>query len=531
MEKEFICSTTEPIVQTVAGKIRGFQLGSTYTFYGIKYANAKRWQMPTPVAPWEGVKDALSYGYIAPMPTPDSPMGDLMVPHRFWPQNEDCQYLNVWTQSLSKDAKKPVLFWIHGGGFSSGSSIEMVAYDGNNLSEFGDVVVVSLNHRLNLLGWMDVSAFGGKEYENSANVGLADIVAALQWVKDNIAAFGGDPDNVTIFGQSGGGGKIANLLQTPCAKGLFHKAVIQSSTGAGTPNSIWPADERKKFVEDMMAAAGLKSFDEMVAAPFEVLAKAHNQVLKDRGIRMMNWQNLPGDYFKGAPLDIGAIAELADVPVMVGSNFSESFSFGPSPVKLEDMPMNYFIGNSQNTNVDHPNKYTLTEEGREAVVRAYYGDEYADKMIPLFKKSFPDHNLVDLIYLDSTRKHNALAYMDELGKANVPLWSYLFAPDFPLDDGRLAWHCAEMPFVFHNVDKVAYANIPEADRLEKEVASAWVNFARTGNPGWEPFVPGKSEYTMVFDREKSESRLDLDRELNRLVCEACEKRGLRKAAF
>ena len=152
MEKEFICSTTEPIVQTVAGKIRGFQLGSTYTFYGIKYANAKRWQMPTPVAPWEGVKDALSYGYIAPMPTPDSPMGDLMVPHRFWPQNEDCQYLNVWTQSLSKDAKKPVLFWIHGGGFSSGSSIEMVAYDGNNLSEFGDVVVVSLNHRLNLLG-------------------------------------------------------------------------------------------------------------------------------------------------------------------------------------------------------------------------------------------------------------------------------------------------------------------------------------------------------------------------------------------
>ncbi|MFQ7749118.1 MAG: carboxylesterase family protein, partial [Eubacteriales bacterium] len=221
MAKKFVCSTTEPVVSTKAGKVRGFCVDGTYTFHGIKYADADRFQMPRPVEPWDGVKDALSYGYVSPMLDKETAVGEIMVPHRYWPKDENCQYLNIWSQSLCEEAKKPVMVWLHGGGFSAGSSIEQMAYDGENLSKFGDVVVVTLNHRLNILGYLDLSPYGEK-YKNSGNAGNADLVAALQWVHDNIAAFGGDPENVTIFGQSGGGGKVSSLMQTPAADGLFH---------------------------------------------------------------------------------------------------------------------------------------------------------------------------------------------------------------------------------------------------------------------------------------------------------------------
>ena len=217
------------IVQTKAGKLRGFALDGIYRFYGVKYATAKRFLPPEPVAPWEGLADATSYGYVAPLMSPNSPAMDLLIPHRFWVENEDCLSLNVWSKDLT--GKKPVMVWLHGGGYAAGSSIEMVAYDGANMSEYGDVVTVTINHRLNILGYFDLSSFGA-EFANSGNAGQADIVCALEWVRDNIAQFGGDPDNVTIFGQSGGGGKVLSLLQTPAADGLFHKGIMMSG-GAG----------------------------------------------------------------------------------------------------------------------------------------------------------------------------------------------------------------------------------------------------------------------------------------------------------
>ena len=209
----FVCSKTDPVVETKAGKVRGFRLNTTYAFHGIHYAEADRFQMPQPVKPWKGIKNALAYGYVCPLLKQDEPNMEVLVPHRYWPQDEHCQNLNVWTQSLDPGAKKPVMVWLHGGGFSAGSAIEHVAYEGDHLSEFGDVDVVSVNHRLNILGYLDLSPFGEK-YKNSANAGNADMVAALQWVHDNIAAFGGDPENVTIFGQSGGGMKVATLMNT-----------------------------------------------------------------------------------------------------------------------------------------------------------------------------------------------------------------------------------------------------------------------------------------------------------------------------
>ena len=161
--------------------------------------------------------------WICPVLSQPMPAGEVMTPHRFWPTSEHCQYLNVWTNSLDKEAKKPVMFWIHGGGFFSGSSIEQECYDGFNLAKMDDVVFVSVNHRLNAFGYLDIADFGIEKYKNACNVGMADLVEALRWVRDNIAQFGGDPENVTIFGQSGGGEKVTALGQIPKRKVYLQK--------------------------------------------------------------------------------------------------------------------------------------------------------------------------------------------------------------------------------------------------------------------------------------------------------------------
>ena len=180
-----------PVVQVKGGKLRGFKNEKTYTFLGVPYATADRFELPKPVQPWEGVKSAQAWGPICPVPAMTAPGPDEFVfPHRYWLENEHCQVLNIWTQSVGPSAKKPVMVWMHGGGFTNGSSMEAFAYDGKNLSEFGGVVVVSLNHRLNILGTLDLSAYG-PEYANSRYTGTADLVAGLQWIHDNIESFGG----------------------------------------------------------------------------------------------------------------------------------------------------------------------------------------------------------------------------------------------------------------------------------------------------------------------------------------------------
>ena len=210
-----------PVLHTTSGDLKGYFYDGVYIYKGIPYAYADRFQMPVP-SKWDGVKDATNYGFVCPLQNQDTPNGELMVPHRYWPQDEHCQSLNIWTNKLDPEAKKPVLVWFHGGGYAAGSSIEQVAYDGVSIAKKGDSILVSVNHRLNILGYLDLSPFGEK-YKNSANAGHADMVAALQWVHDNIALFGGDPENVTIFGQSGGGMKVTDLMQIPSADGLFQK--------------------------------------------------------------------------------------------------------------------------------------------------------------------------------------------------------------------------------------------------------------------------------------------------------------------
>src|ERR1700712_1387588 len=219
------------VTSTESGKVKGYVHNGIFTFKGIPYAKADRFTAPQKPTPWTDVRSSMSYGPVCPTDptvTVNDPF-EFAFNHDLGYSNEHCQTLNVWTQKLNDGKKRPVMVWLHGGGFTAGSAIELPSYDGENLAKKGDVVLVSINHRLNILGFLDLSAYGDK-YKNSGNAGLADIVAALQWVKENIAQFGGDPDNVTIFGQSGGGGKVTCMMNAPSAKGLFQKAIVESGS-------------------------------------------------------------------------------------------------------------------------------------------------------------------------------------------------------------------------------------------------------------------------------------------------------------
>ena len=245
-----------PVVTVKGGKLRGIREGKTYSFLGIRYAEAERFGQPKPVQPWEGIRNAQAWGPCCPIPAQTTVgsrrtglSASFLDPERELPVSERLD------TEPSPAVKKPVMVWMHGGGFTNGSSMEAYAYDGRSLSEFGDVVVVSVNHRLNILGTLDLSAYG-PEYANSRHTGMADLVASLEWVHDNIEALGGDPGNVMIFGQSGGGGKVVRLMHMPAAKGLFHKVSAQSGSALSRHRS-----GREHQTQQALAAATLKNLN------------------------------------------------------------------------------------------------------------------------------------------------------------------------------------------------------------------------------------------------------------------------------
>ena len=317
----FKCGLDSPIVETTKGKLRGYYFNGVNIFQGIRYAKAKRFEMPQPVDAWEGVKDAVSYGMICPVLSQPMPAGEVMTPHRFWPTSEHCQYLNVWTNSLDKEAKKPVMFWIHGGGFFSGSSIEQECYDGFNLAKMDDVVFVSVNHRLNAFGYLDIADFGIEKYKNACNVGMADLVEALRWVRDNIAQFGGDPENVTIFGQSGGGEKVTALGQIPEAEGLFAKAIVMSGVYMnGVVDNASEVDS-KAFVEKIMDVLNIEDHDveKLAKAPSAQYIWAVNKAIVyfDKQGKKVEWAPKANDYYTGSPLASDFSEYSLSVPTLV----------------------------------------------------------------------------------------------------------------------------------------------------------------------------------------------------------------------
>ena len=468
------------VVDTTAGKIRGFEHDGILTFRGVRYATAKRFHAPEPIPYQEGVTDATSYGYVCPLLKQDEPKGEIFVPHRFWPQDEDCLNLNVWTPALD-GGKRPVLFWLHGGGYSAGSAIEHIAYDGHNMALHGDAVVVTVNHRLNILGYFDLSDFG-EEYANSANAGGDDIIMALRWVHDNIAKFGGNPENVTIFGQSGGGGKVTTLLQSPAADGLYAKGynmsgvlgLLDDAKGSG-----------KELAEAMMKALNIASVKEMEKVPYASLAAAYNQLSPDfrKAGKYVGCCPKANAFYVGNPAVYGFRKETQDVPLLVGTVYGEFTSFGPAPF----------------------DKHTMTEEEQKKALLKYLDEKTLEELTALYKAAYPERPLVDLIRVDTLFRGPVIEYMKLRAKQSKSAYSYLFNMDQPIFTGLSPWHCSDIPYVFHNIDLVDYPNAsPYAETMQKIVFESVMAFARTGNPATDllpawPACTETEEHVMVLD--------------------------------
>ncbi len=492
MARNFRCAS-DTVAKTADGLLRGFFLDDLFIFQGIKYADAKRFQAPRQIEPWDGIREATNYGYICPVANEPMPSGELLIPHRFWPSNEHCQYLNIWTPSLESEAKKPVIVWLHGGGYSSGSSIEQVAYEGDALAKFADAVIITLNHRLNILGFLDMSSFG-EQYKNSVNAGMADIVEALRWVKRNISAFGGDPENVTLIGQSGGGGKISTLLQTPAAAGLFHKAILMSGIFEGGESK--PVDHRD-FILDTMKALNIRPDEpeKLEKVPYDILMRAFNKValkkLREEK-KLINWGPVANDWYLGDPMQVGFSDFARTVPTIAGTVIAE-FGFGPG--------------------ASAPDRESSLE-----LLRKTYGDK-TETLVKGFESAYPGKDILNLLKLDVGARRATTRYIEQKAKvSSAAAYLYLFALDFEVDGTRPAWHCADIPFVFHNAERVPCANIQGvSDQLEREIAGAVAAFARTGDPNhgdmaeWPNYEDGRKA-TMIFDRQ-TRAGYNYDREL------------------
>lgn len=484
-----------PIARVGGGQLRGYVSGGTFAFVGIRYATAGRFEMPRPVEPWSGVKSAQTYGPVCPVPDQTEVSADEFYwPHRYWPASEDCQYLNLWTRHLDRGARRPVMVFLHGGGFTNGSSIEAVAYDGENLSRFGDVVVVTLNHRLNVLGTMNLTAYGG-EYTNAGNTGMADIEMALRWVQGNIEVFGGDPGNVTIFGQSGGSGKVVHLMHMPSARGLFHRGIAQSSGTAG----YLTVEESRRIAELTLKNLGLGASHvaDLKKVPYAALLKAANAALAEAqkelagSGRNLEWRPVrDGKYIEAEYSEFSR-----DMPLMVGTNFSERNS-------------TFAIGDGR--------KNEWSPEETAANLKQRYGAN-ADRIVREFSRLFPGKKAADAYFYAPSYRTTVRGVLERrISQSRGPVYSYLFAYEAPVNGGITPFHCAELIYVFHNVDlpelRLATGGGPGARRVQETVARAWVNFATTGNPSqpgltWGPYTES-GQGTMVFDGESAYRPLD-----------------------
>lgn len=495
LTKQVICSPDEPVVHTPDGKLRGLIVDDTYIFRGIRYAKARRFHMPEPVEPWSGVRDAIVYGPVCPELQTVQPDDNYTVPHVFYPQDEDCQYLNIWTQRPEEKRKRPVLVWLHGGGFSTGSGIEHFAYDGENMSRFGDVVVVTLNHRLNVLGFLDLSAYG-EEYRYSANVGMADIVEALRWVRRNIASFGGDPDNVTVFGQSGGGGKVAALLQMPSAAGLFTRGVIQS----GIIREHAGGREKEDMAEQLLR--GLQLPKERVRELEKVPYYRFGQIIAGLGPRaFMNFgPRRDDDLYMGSIFEADICEHAKKIPVIVGNvlgEFSQNFA----------------------RTCDDGRKNSWPEEKAEGLIREKLG-ENADRAMALFRRAYPGNRIQDLLFMDRDFRTGTFDYLNRRAGAGLRnTYGYLFRMEQPVYGGTLPWHNAEIPYVFHNADYLEPSYLPGVtESLQDMMCGCWCEFARTGAPkaaglpDWKPYT-GESHAMMYFDRESEVKSSEAEEEL------------------
>ena len=501
------------VANTKDGKIQGYIRNGIFTYHGVPYADAELFMPPTKLSSWDGVRMAVTYGAQSPQDT--SRAGDMFPNHWYWPhweprnyqQDNNCLNLNIWTPALD-DAKRPVMIWLHGGGFMAGASAVEDAYDGENLARSGNVVVVSVNHRLNVLGFLDLSAYG-EEYKYSGNLGMLDIVAALEWVKENISAFGGNPDNVTLFGQSGGGAKILTLMAMPKAAGLFHKVIEQSGAVELMGITLPRQDATRRIAELTLSNLGVSDVKELKNIPYEKLNDAANKAMRQaisEGCKYFSWSPVAdGECVTGDPVAGGFTEYSKNIPMMAGSVLNEWVT----------MPL---LSDMARTQSDNKNYWTA--EQVKAKLAEKYGDK-AEAITAAFLKAYPNKKPADALYVDTRIRSGALKTLNaKSSQKGAPVYAYVFTWETPIMGGfAMSYHCSELPFVFNNIaiTEMATGGSEKAQALADKMSGAWVEFARTGNPGWEAYTT-ENGATMIFDDE-SALRYHHDDELMKLLTE------------
>jgi para-nitrobenzyl esterase len=503
-----VCDETT-VAETASGKVRGYRRDGVNVFKGIPYGAStggpNRFLPPAPPEPWKGVRNALQYGRVCPglgHPNTDGHNSaatdeDAFLLHRGCAETvagEDCLRLNIWTPEINGPGRRPVLVYMHGGGFTGGCSQDLLSYDGESIARNQDVVVVNHNHRLNVLGYLNLAGFGDPRYAGSANAGLLDLVAVLAWIRDNIGQFGGDPGCVMIFGQSGGGGKVAALMAMPAARGLFHRAVIES----GPYLTMNTPEVSGRLAAGVLAELGLSPnrLDVLQSLPLAALATAASAATAKFGpppsrplrreFSAIGWgPTVDGVILPAQPFEPASLAVSAHVPLITGTNLHE------------------FING-----VDHPDAYALTEAELESRVRAAFGDK-APSIIAAYRREYPDAAPFDLYATIAIAGVRSAAFTQAARKAAqgaAPAYQYLFAFGTPMLGGRPGtFHSCEIAFAMDNAELCDHTTgrTPESLALARRMSRAWVSFARTGDPNhpdlphWPAFSPERGE-TMIF---------------------------------
>ncbi|MBN9554529.1 MAG: carboxylesterase/lipase family protein [Alphaproteobacteria bacterium] len=498
-----------PVAKTAYGKVRGTADGTVKIFKGVPYgastAGANRFLPPKPPMPWRDVREAAALGSRAPQTDATGFMEEEVVALDRTQQSEDCLRLNIWTTGLADGRKRPVMLWCHGGGFTGGSGGN-VRYDGTMLAKKHDVVLVTINHRLNAFGFLYLGKLGGEKYADSGNVGMLDIVAALNWVKENIAEFGGDPGNVTIFGQSGGGSKVTTAMAMPQAQGRFHRVIAESGVllKAITPDE--GSDIAARILKQLDIAPG--AVDRLQQVPFQkIIAALGPMGPSGRFGPVLDGRNLISG---NGPFDPVAPSLSANVPLILGSTLTEVTFLNTTPLDpIDDATLRADI------------KRTLKVD-----------DATTEKLVALYKKDFPQADNVRLYQIlasDNWLTANVALTAERkamLGRA--PAYVYHFEKPTPVRGGKLGVpHTLEVSYVFDNLDGATDDIItgkgqdryPLADKMSR----AWTQFARTGDPNvsglpqWRPYS-ASDRAVMVFD-DRCELQVDPRAEARKAILE------------
>jgi para-nitrobenzyl esterase len=488
------------VVETANGHVRGMRDDGVWAFKGVPYGDdtggAGRFRPARPPRPWAGVRECLEYGPSCPQMTVEqmtgtpmsaeieSMMGVLATEPSV---SEDCLVLNVWTPTLDAAARLPVLVWLHGGGMNTGSA-SWPLYDFTNLARRRRVVVVGVNHRLGILGFLDVSALG-EEFADSGNVGMLDVVAALGWVSHNIAGFGGDPSNVTIFGESGGGAKTTTLLAMPPAKGLFHKAFPMSGTMLAAQEVQMACTTAEMALENAGVGLDVKGLETVeVGRLVEAELALQGSGLLGAGGR--RFAPVLGPSLPQHPEQALHLGSTASIPMVSGCTTDEMLAFL----------------------VSDPEFGSISEEGLRERLRMRLGEQ-ADQIIAGYRSIHPAESPTSIlvaITTDATMRIPHIRLTEaKLHAGGDRVWLYLFAWGFPDDSGRRwAAHGTDMPYFFDNVDKASIAAGPHAEQLVAAMSGALVSLAYTGDPNhdelpeWPTYTP-EDRLTMRFDTPSS----------------------------